>query len=300
MEVIIMMKRVMAFIVGMLAALVGGGIACAGSAACGNGLIVIVDDNQISVSLDGITWEDSGTTLNGWPKLHGVTFGDDKFMAVGDTNTIATSKYGQYWKKASSDTWGWDNDFLGVAYGKGLFVAVGGYGSIHTSTNGTDWTLRYGGKISNYNQDLYSVAHGNERYVAVGKKKRIVTSKSGAEWKPLPTANWGWDDGDLFGVTYGNGKFVAVGEKSTILISDDGEDWEQVHDDKISLRGVAYSNSKYVAVGDDKTILTSTDAVRWKAADQVENYPSDLLPLPDVNDFRGVIYVDHLGKFILY
>ena len=58
-----------------------------------------------------------------------MTYGNGRFVAVGEDGTILTSPDGVSWTRRTSGT---SNRLEGVAYGNGLFVAVGG-GTILTS-----------------------------------------------------------------------------------------------------------------------------------------------------------------------
>ena len=74
----------------------------------------------------GTTW--TSQTV-GTANLNGVTYGGDRFVAVGAGGTILTSPNGTAW---TSQTVGTAN-LLGVTYGDGRFVAVGASGAIRTS-----------------------------------------------------------------------------------------------------------------------------------------------------------------------
>ena len=62
--------------------------------------------------------QSSGTTNF----LHGVTYGNGIFIAVGGDGTILTSADGITWTSRTSGT---TSNFYGVTYGNGTFVAVG-------------------------------------------------------------------------------------------------------------------------------------------------------------------------------
>jgi len=96
--------------------------------------------------------------------LHGVTYGNDMFVAVGDRGTIVTSGDGADWTNRTAAS-GTRVDLMGIAYGNGTFIAVGERGTIVTSgDDGASWTVR----DSDTNNSLYAVAYGgNGLFVAV-------------------------------------------------------------------------------------------------------------------------------------
>jgi hypothetical protein len=75
----------------------------------------------------GTTWT---LRVPGSNDLHGVTYGNGRFVAVGSGGTILTSPDGVKWTRRTSGT---NNLLYGVTYGNGLFVAVGDRGTILTS-----------------------------------------------------------------------------------------------------------------------------------------------------------------------
>jgi hypothetical protein len=90
-----------------------------------------------------------------------VTYGNGKFVAVGEDGKIMTSSDGTTW---ASQTSGNDKDWLGIEFGNNLFVAVGMLGSVMTSPDGITWTLR-----SAVNDTAFqSVAYGDGKFVSVG------------------------------------------------------------------------------------------------------------------------------------
>ncbi len=204
--------------------------------------------------------------------LHGVTFGNRKFVAVGGTagglgGRIFTSSDGTNW---TSQTSGTPNALWGVTYAYGSFVAVGQNGTILTSSNGISWS----NQNSPVTTTVYSVAAGNGEFIAVGD--------AGYDWLGFPenylytTSASGvdvtsWSD-DLVGATaingicFGNGLFVAVTGREQALTSADGNSWNTVTlGTSQELDGVSYGNGTYVAVGGYGTIFTSPNGTNWTA-----------------------------------
>jgi hypothetical protein len=145
--------------------------------------------------------------------LHDVTWGEGKFVAVGDFGTIVTSADdGQTWSPASS---GSTDSLRGVAYGNGIFVAIGVSGEVLTSPDGRAWT-KQGQSLGSH---LYKVIHnamipgGSGGFLALGGDGRMATSPDGITWTPRHSGT----SNPLMAAAYGNGSFIAVGWGCTIL-----------------------------------------------------------------------------------
>lgn len=142
-----------------------------------------------------------------------ITYGADKFVAVGRGGNIYLSADGSSWSKASpGDT----NNLEGVAHGAGKFVAVGDGGVIRTSPDGSNWTVKPSGTKS----FLHSVTFNGAEFVAVGDNSTIVASPDGESWTSVKAPVSG-DGGtsDLLAVVSGADKFVAVGKDGAIVTS---------------------------------------------------------------------------------
>src|SRR6185369_7192837 len=111
--------------------------------------------------------------------LRGIVFGDNQFVAVGDSGIVVTSTDGTNWNLRSSET---QNQFGGIAYGNGQFVAVGydyslDQDSIVTSTDGLNWVHRQ----SATQTFLDTVVYGNGKFVAAGEGGSIRRQRVGTE-----------------------------------------------------------------------------------------------------------------------
>ncbi len=215
--------------------------------AFGNGRFVGIahsDDPFVSSSFPAsncwVTVFDSVTSLAGQVNspLSKVTFGQEKFVAVGGRGTIATSVDGFIWFLADSRV---TNQLNAVALGGNQFVAVGQGGESLVSTNGTDWQITSSGTT----QSLAGLTYGNGLFVAVGSGGTILTSADGTQWQPQKSPT----SAPLRSVTFANGLFVAVGDAGTILLSIDGLNWTTKAYPKVLFSAVAFGNGKFVAVG---------------------------------------------------
>lgn len=222
--------------------------------------------------------------------LHSVSFGNGRFVAVGDDGTIMVSRDGNVWSTTVigptdlyAVTWGDGNRFYAssgldeewqqtilagpitdLASGDGLIVGVGQQGLTLTSEDGQAWRVRPTGVRSH----LASVVYGNKTFVAVGDFGTIIASTNGVSWheptKPLSRVTTG-KEFDLVGLAYGSGKYVAVGNYGSLLTSEHGEDWVlQPMDTFIPFVDVAFGSDRFVAVGMRGMVRLSTDGVKWR------------------------------------
>jgi photosystem II stability/assembly factor-like uncharacterized protein len=92
-------------------------------------------NGKIMTSLDdGTTWTErySGTT----EYLSAITYGTDRFVAVGAYGTIVTSPDSLNWTTVSSGSQSW---LAAVVHARKKFIAVSGDGTTLTSPDGTNW-----------------------------------------------------------------------------------------------------------------------------------------------------------------
>lgn len=193
-----------------------------------------------------------------------ITYGNGKYVAVGQNGSIAYSSNGVNWTTKSMGSQFWKS----VVYGNGKFVAVGGYsdgGYVATSTDGVTWTIQK--NITDAH--IFDICYNGSIFVIVchwGSSKGrdyILKSIDGVNWTSKTTVGngYGWS-----GICYGNGKFVTVGDKygCGIAVSSNGMNWNITNSNNMdSWNSVAYGNGKYVAVGDFGYIITSKDGVNW-------------------------------------
>ena len=243
--------------------------------AYGNGAFVAVGNGKIVYSTDeGESWSSASVSTNWW---QGVTYGDDKFVAVAEdgTNRVATSSDGINWSETSAAG---NHMWLAVTYGGGKFVAVSQMGDAMYSSDGTNWSTTSVPESGVWN----SVAYGNGKFVAVAGTKTIY-STDGINWSSGNNTTGYWKD-----ITFGDGRFVAVSNyqdssyPAAAGYSTDGDTWTS-SSQAISgaWNGVDYVNGRFIAVAgtstpkimwsptgiDESTQLTLTDTTVTKASD---------------------------------
>ena len=197
-----------------------------------------------------------------------VTYGGGQFIAVWNSDTIATSPDGSTWTRKYSGT---TSSFNYVTWCNNRFVATGSGGpSISTSMislDGVTWTAR--NLVTNNGIFAISaVAYGARRYVGVGEDDdtitpgTIFTSLDGLAWTTVR------GNANATSVIYSAGMFVAVAEEpNPILTSTDGLTWKTRYPDSAPgylFCSVTYGGGRFVAVGYHGMIYTSVDDSTWK------------------------------------
>ncbi|MGO0122504.1 WD40/YVTN/BNR-like repeat-containing protein [Desulfothermobacter acidiphilus] len=183
-------------------------------------------------------------------RLWSITFGENRFVAVGSEGTIMVSHAGNHWSKVDSGT---REPLYGVAFGAGRFVAVGGKGTVLTSLDGITWTPCGSGTTEN----LYGITYGGGKFVAVGNNGTILLSSEGSAWVREESGT----TVPLHAAAYGAGSWAVVGgsdspNEGVILLSFDASQWEKAPIENngsrpvAALWGVAYGSGHFIAVGD--------------------------------------------------
>ena len=226
---------------------------------------------------DGETWttaaKDSNLGSHNWEAL---TYGNNKFVALGYDGYISTSTDGTTWTTATQNTNLGSNRWISVAYGNNKFVALGEVGYISTSIDGETWTTA--AKDSNLGSHIWNaLTYGNNKFVALGYDGYTSTSTDGETWT-APTQNTNLGSNSWYAISYGVNKFIVLGNAGYISTSTDGETWTTaVQYSNLSShnwRNIAYGNNKFVALGGSGYISTTTDGVTWTTSTQVTNLGS--------------------------
>ncbi|RII30001.1 MAG: hypothetical protein CXR30_09400 [Geobacter sp.] len=224
-------------------------------------------------------------------QINGLAYGNNLFVAVGDTGTILTSADGASWttvpitniKTAAgvqvvptdTKTGAYWLNLKEVTYGNGLFVAVGDAGAtlstILTSTDGSNWTLQADIKDATGKslvKNLKSVVCGTgptgpsnpNIFYGVGVGGTVLSSTNGTTWRSLavsPTTQ------DLMAITYANNTFVGVGNGGTIITLLNNGNWRTITSGTATLNAVAAAADLFIAAGNNGIIKTSPDGITW-------------------------------------
>src|SRR5262245_8554320 len=170
-------------------------------------------------------------------ELRGLAYKDGTFagVAIGAKIVVSTNG-GSDWFLLPIDVPNF-HGAMGVTEGAGLFAAVGWSGNILTSPDGLQWTRRYGGAETPF-EEFWAVTYGGNRFVAVGFQSTnfgaiAATSTDGIQWEkfrlPIETTPRN--------VAYGNGLYVAVGSPVS-MYSRNGQDWTPLNG--VLAQGIAY------------------------------------------------------------
>ena len=206
-----------------------------------------------------ISFGDTSTSYN-WT---GITYGNNKFVAIGDGGYISTSTDGVTWTTPVKNSNLGSNAWTGIAYGNNKFVALGMGGYISTSTDGVTWTdAVYNPYISSFS--WRDITYGNNKFVALGYNGYISTSTDGVTWTSA-TYNSNLGSNKWRGIAYGNNKFIALGYDGYTSTSTDGVTWTgavKTNLGAIDWVNIIYGNNKFIALGlnSDVSIQTIYDS----------------------------------------
>lgn len=252
---------------------------------------VVVGQNVIAYSSDGITW----TNSNGYGDVgysytyNDITFGNNLFVVTSNAaQAVWTSPNGVTWTKRTLPTN--VSNTNAIAYGDNKFVILNNNGETTTSVDGITWTYRgyvwtTNGGFSGSGLGGYydNIIFGASKFIATGTGF-VVSSADGLAWASLSSGSVV----DLNSVA-SNGNFtVAVGIPSfneysrtrvvpTILKSSDGNIWSQSDTSTLTVAGgftlndILWTGTTFVAVGggvpaygtSGPFIVTSTDGTIW-------------------------------------
>ena len=207
-----------------------------------NNTFIVPKGNNIFVSPDGITWTEKITGAT--KSLIEVSYGEGKYIAVGEEGTILSSLDLTTWTEETS---GVNYDITSVIYANGLFIATCPSSCVLTSPDGITWTA------NNNVTGLWKVIYGNNMFVGIGVHLNyILTSYDGMTW--TQRANGLVDN--LESIIYNNGLFVAVGKD--VYVSPDGLNWtKKASGFGEGLFSIAYGNNKYVIIGINRELYNS-------------------------------------------
>ncbi len=186
--------------------------------------------------------------------LHGVAYGNNTFVAVGQSGTVRTSSdNGSSWDNGTS---GNSYYFYEVAYGDSTFIAVGQSGKIITSTdNGSSWDNSTQAITT---AQLTGVAFGDDVGIAVASTD-ILRSRNdnGSNWVQSNSMD------DVYDVVFGNR--TASGEVATCGTITHGGDHDNGTYDSVALSGGSGSGAeaRVIVSGDNVTSVSITEWWYW-------------------------------------
>ena len=234
----------------------------------GNGKFLIISRNgdnsptetTAAYSTNGITWTKVILPRN----LINISYGNGRFVAIGNNNAAAYSTDGITWITTEHPA---PINTTNIVYGDGKFVSVGGVSNNYVdsgeyigiySTDGITWE-----KVVLPEADgAYTwggTTYGDGKFV-ICSQSSIAYSVDGIEWTKVgtPISNISY-------LVYGDGKFVIIGA-SNAAYSTDCVTWERIQfPGTMTVVGccVFYGNNKFIAIPNNRQIIYSADGIRW-------------------------------------
>ncbi|MEN9947006.1 MAG: Endo,4-beta-xylanase precursor [Pseudomonadota bacterium] len=195
------------------------------------GQLGVASAARVLVSTDLSTWTNYNPS-NAPFTLRATTYGNGKYIVVGDLGKILVSSDAQTWSTNKNTANGATTKNLnGIVYANNKFVVVGNDGTIISSSDdGETWSTNL--IDSTVTISTFSgVTYGNGTFVAVGSSRTIVFStNNGVTWTKatigddVMPSHYG-----LNAVSYGKGKFIAVGMNGITVTSTDGQNWSKAN-----------------------------------------------------------------------
>ena len=203
-----------------------------------------------------------------------ITYGDNKFIAVGNSSAIMSSNDGgENW---TSQILGVGTSLSNITYGNGLFVAISNTlnnaQKIYSSPDGITWTPRGETTVVAFRALNFT----NGQFVVVGNATTTQISTDGINWTSHahPTTS-------VSSVAYGNGLYALIresGDAQRVFVSSDAITWSGITlDSTIANRtwnAITYGNGIFVAVSSsgEYKIMASYDGLSWTGSTQ-QNVP---------------------------
>lgn len=209
----------------------------------------------VYTSPNGSNW--TLRVTNFFMSLSGITYGNGKFVGVGNTGTVLSSDGTTWTLRTNSSAY----YRIGVAYGNGVYVSVGADapslyadGYSYTSSDGSNW-------VFNYLNASETVRFANGRFAAVGAPTSplvhllatINFSTNGATWSNLGYIGLGGafgvpgNVGPLLSLVYGNGQFALIPDTSSVRLTTNFVDFTSPYA-AYGLRTLAFGDNQFVAV----------------------------------------------------
>ncbi len=215
--------------------------------------------NQILTSKDGLTWNVARHAVG---TLWGVTYGNGRFVAVGE-GPILFSGNGSAWQRATNS----DATFKAVAFGNNTFVAVGESGAVATSGGGRRWTSQ--SVAFPANTTLEAIAFNGSEFVVSAREMVDTTTELIHSYRTADGVTWAEAPPPPFFINA-----YAIGNEGVLGVGDsgDGTGRTQISPDAITwpgepfqvsrqLYGATFGERRYVAVGRRGMILQSRPAL---------------------------------------
>jgi hypothetical protein len=228
--------------------------------------VLLIRPGKIAYSDDGESWTavSNSTFDTERNEINAIAYGNNRFVAVGDSGKMAYSSDGVSWTAVTDSKFG-TSQIEAIAYGNNRFVAVGWDGKMAYSSDGASWTAVANSTIWDYNNVLgqsgtatiFAIAYGNNRFIAGAGDGdcKIAYSDDGSSWTAVASMNNPFTykmSNRIYDIAYGNNRFVAGSRFSEIAYSANGASWTAVSNSPFGtseIFAIAYGNNRFVAVG---------------------------------------------------
>ncbi|KAB2668691.1 MAG: hypothetical protein DVB31_06565 [Verrucomicrobia bacterium] len=221
-------------------------------------VIPVVLTNQANTL--GIAWESAASPTAA--ALHGVAWGNQRFVACGDGGTLLSSPDGKAWTLLASPT---TANLLSIDAGPTGWIATGANGTLLFSPDGDAWSAHPYPTADTLSRGRWL----DGLFLAVGQNGTLLSSADGQAWTPRVSGVTNW----LNDVLRVDGTYYIAGNQGTVLGSQDAAAWTLL--DSItykSLYGLASIDGQLVAVGLDGSILRS-QAGPYRAGVAIGQWP---------------------------
>lgn len=204
---------------------------------------------------DGVDWTSypSGASQT----FNAVTYGNGKYVAVGDAGIIYVSTDRKVWSPRSSGT---SQNLNSVAYGAGVFVAVGESNTRVVSNDGDTWST--GTIAASFTPK--SIVFGNSLFIASGfigaSDSGIYSSPDGTTWTQRLNSV---GTGGVFSMSWSGTRFVGGGQGASpyLFTGTSGTAWTVTASGASStvFSSSANDGTTFVITGQDGRIYTTTN-----------------------------------------
>jgi hypothetical protein len=194
------------------------------------GKFIAYSSREAFESFDGLQW----SKIPNYPRgAHALTFGANKYLALGHYNTYFISSDGKNWESYKLNPPLFFNSIGSpniLSFGNGKFIAVSGE-SIITSSDGVNWTKIASPAESLWPQSsLRSVSFLNNKFYVWGKGfNQVLVSQDGNNWQTLTMkGDMNLLSTSIFDIAYINGNYIILSGSGAVGFSQDGINWTTI------------------------------------------------------------------------
>lgn len=190
-----------------------------------------------------------------------ITYGNEKYVAVGYDSYITYSIDGVIWESPSHTSWG--TDYIRIAYGNGRFAIVKEPSTAATVSVTSDF-IDYNGSLYESGSFVYDIAYGKNKFVGVGSRSGLgiayVLNDGSSKW----SSYYKVIVGSIKSIIFDGNQFVTLNNSGYVSTSSNGTSWsEQGYTGTYFLTNMAYGNGIYVGCGDGGYVSMSNDCTIW-------------------------------------